>query len=182
MRRSLTLCGVLLFAVMALVGCRDDSTVGVDQQIAGTANVQQSALNTVPFHAKVQNTIEIIGPPPPPIINAIFPGVGKSSPFGQFSLLATSQIDITVFPFHQETQYVLTFRNGDELYFDSVGTGIEDPPGSTVFSGDFTVTGGTGHFSNATGSGTYAGSADVIAGIGQFDMDGVISGFGGPGN
>ena len=182
MRRSLQLCGVLVFAVMAFAGCSDDSVVNVDQQSAAMAVDQQSVLNTVPFHAKVQNTIQIVGPPPPPIINAIFPGVGKSRPFGQFDLLATSQIDITVFPFHQETQYVLTFRNGDELHCTSVGTGIEDPPGSTVFSGDFTVIGGTGHFANATGGGTYAGTADVAAGIGQFDMDGVIVGFGGPGN
>jgi len=182
MRRSLQLCGVLVFAVMAFAGCSDDSVVNVDQQNAVMAVDQQLVLNTVPFHAKVQNTIQIVGPPPPPILNAIFPGVGKSRPFGQFDLLATSQIDITVFPFHQVTQYVLTFRNGDELHFTSVGTGIEDPPGSTVFSGDFTVIGGTGHFTNATGGGTYAGTADVAAGIGQFDMDGVIVGFGGPGN
>lgn len=64
----------------------------------------------------------------------------------------------------------------------SQGTGIEDPPGTTVFSGEFTIIGGTGIFSNATGGGAYAGSADVIAGLGQFGMDGVISGFGGSSN
>jgi|GEM_PF-2546230 len=182
MRRSVQLCGVLLFAVMALFGCKDDSVVGVDQQSTAMAVDQQSDLNTVPFHVKVQNTIEIVGPPPPPIINAIFEGVGKSRPFGPFELFSTSQIDVTVFPFHQVTQYVFTFQNGDELHFTSVGSGIEDPPGSVVFSGDFTVIGGTGHFSNATGSGTYAGTADTFAAKGQYEMDGVIMGFGGPGN
>ena len=182
MRRSVQLCGVLLFAVMALFGCRDDSVVGVDQQGAAMAVDQPSALNTVPFHVKVQNTIEIVGPPPPPILNAIFPGTGKSSPFGAFENVATSQIDVTVYPLIQVTQYVFTFRNGDELYMNSVGIATEDPPGSTQFSGDFTITGGTGHFSNATGGGTYAGTADLIAATGQYEMDGVILGFGGPGN
>jgi hypothetical protein len=95
-------------------------------------------------------------------------------------MYATSQIDVTVFPFNQVTEYVFTFSNGDELHGSSVGIGIEDPPGTVVFSGDFTIAGGTGRFTNATGNGTYAGSADTFAGIGHFTIDGVISGFGGP--
>jgi len=62
-----------------------------------------------------------------------------------------------------------------------VGTAIEDPPGYPIFSGDSTFTGGTGVFSNANGTDTYSGTADTFAGTGQFDIDGVISGFGGQG-
>jgi len=131
---------------------------------------------------KVQNTIELVPPFPPPVINAIFPGVGKTSPFGPCEMVATSRIDVTVFPFDQVTTYVFTFRNGHELYASSVGIGIEDPPGTAVFNGTITFTGGTGHFSNSTGTGTYTGSADTFAGTGQFDIDGTLTGFGGPGN
>jgi len=172
----------MLMAVFALAGCQGENAVGVDQQVVEGFSVAAAANNTVPFHMKVKNTIELVPPFPPPVINAIFPGVGKTSPFGPCEMVANSQIDITVFPFDQVTQYVFTFRNGHELYANSVGIGIEDPPGTAVFTGSITFTGGTGHFSNATGSGSYSGSANTFAGVGQFDIDGTLSGFGGPGN
>jgi hypothetical protein len=64
----------------------------------------------------------------------------------------------------------------------SVGIGIEDPPGTAQFSGEFTITGGTGFFEGVAGGGTYEGAANTIAGTGQYEMDGSITGFGGPGN
>ena len=182
MHRMLRVCLILLTAHLALAGCTGESVVDVDQQRAAETNALLSETNTVPLHMKVRNTIELVPPFPPPIINAIFEGTGKSRPFGPFTLFSTSQIDITVFPFNQVAQYVFTFQNGDELHANSVGIGIEDPPGIATFSGAITFAGGTGHFSNATGSGTYTGSADTAAGVGQFDIDGTITGFGGPGN
>jgi hypothetical protein len=183
----------LILAIAFLVGCSQDGpmtpgttasldAVGQDQNGAGEASATlQKVNNTVPFKMKVRNTIELVPPFPPPIINAIFEGAGKSRPFGPFELYSTSQIDVTVFPFGQTAEYVFTFMNGYELYASSAGTSIEDPPGIAVFSGNITFTGGTGFFSNASGSGTYAGTADVGTGLGQFEIDGVISGFGGQG-
>ena len=183
----------LLFAMAFLVGCSDEgpmtpntvakqSVVGAGQQ--GTEDASAALLkgnNTVPFHMKVRNTIEIVPPYAPPIMNAIFEGEGKSRPFGPYVLYSTSQIDVTVYPLAQVTQYVFTFMNGHGLHANSVGTAIEDPPGYPIFSGDITFTGGTGVFSNANGTGTYSGTADTFTGTGQFDIDGVISGFGGQG-
>jgi hypothetical protein len=181
----------LLFAMAFWVGCSEEgpmtpnnvaqkSVVGSDQK--GTEEASASLMkanNTVPFHMKVRNTIELVPPFPPPIINAIFEGEGKSRPFGPFELYSTSQIDVTVFPFDQTSEYVFTFMNGYELYASSAGTSVEDPPGIAVFSGNITFTGGTGIFSNASGSGTYEGTADVAAEVGQFEIEGEISGFGG---
>lgn len=156
--------------------------VGEDQNGVGEASANlQKGNNTVPFKMKVRNTLELVPPFPPPITNAIFQGEGKSRPFGPFEFYSTSQIDVTVYPFDQTAEYVFTFMNGHELYASSAGTGIEDPPGIVVFSGNITFTGGTGIFINASGSGTYAGSADVATGLGQFEIDGVISRFGGQG-
>lgn len=181
MRSIVKSCLIVVLVVLAFAGCRGADMVGVDNQRAPEHAVQLSQA-AVPFHMSVMNTIEIVPPPPPPVINAVFPGSGKSKPFGPFEMHATSQIDVTVFPFAQTTQYVFTFRNGDELYATSVGIGIEDPPGTAAFNGEFTITGGTGHFANASGTATYAGTADTFAGTGQFEIDGVISGFGGTGN
>lgn len=182
---------ILLLVMAFWAGCSNEgpmtpnnvaqqSVVVSDQK--GTEDSSVSLMkdnNTVPFHMKVWNTIELVPPFPPPIINAIFEGEGKSRPFGPFELYSTSQIDVTVYPFDQITQYVFTFMNGHELHANSVGTGIEDPPGYPIFSGNITFTGGTGFFSNASGTGTYSGTADSEAGTGQFEIHGEISGFGG---
>ena len=178
----------LLFAMAFLVGCSEEGPmtpstvislerVGEDQN--GVEEFSTTLLkgnNTVPFHMKVRNTIEIV--PPFTSLNAIFEGEGKSRPFGPFEIYATSQIDDSVYPFDQVTQYVFTYMNGHELHANSVGTGIVDPTGNPIFSGNITFTGGTGNFSNANGTGTYSGTADIAAGTGQFEIDGVISGFG----
>ena len=180
----------LILAMTLFWGCSEEGPMtpnadadlaGADQQRAEDAGVLKSGNNTVPFHMKVRNTIEVVPPFPPPTINAIFGGVGKSNPFGPFELHSTSQIDVTVYPFNQVTNYVFTYRNGDELHANSAGIATEDPDGTVVFSGSITFTGGTGMFSNATGSGTYAGTANTAVGEGQFEIDGDISGFGGPG-
>ena len=182
MRLTLQVCCVLFVAILAMTGCRGEEVVGVDPQGAANAIALQPAENTVPFHMSIRNTIQVVPPFPPPITNAIFEGSGKANPFGPFELFSTSQINVTVFPLEQLAQYVFTFRNGDELYATSAGTAIEDPPGTVVFSGKITFAGGTGRFSNASGSGTYAGSANLIASTGMFDIDGTISGFGGSGD
>jgi hypothetical protein len=71
---------------------------------------------------------------------------------------------------------VITAANGDEIYWEFAGTAMPGPgPGDVVFSGNYTMDGGTGRFENVTGHGTYAGSANEIAAVGQFDLVGVIS-------
>lgn len=163
----------LAFTLAILASCSEEGSLAPSGSVATGDEGLKSG--PVPFHFQVYNTIEIVSPPP--VIHAIFPGHGKSHPFGPFTMYATSDIDVTVYPFHQVTEYVFTYNNGDELYASSDGEGIEDPPGTTIFSGDITFTGGTGRFADATGDGTYEGSADVIAGLGQFTIDGTIEGF-----
>lgn len=167
----------LVFALAIVSSCADEGSIAPTGTVAPTDDQVKSG--PVPFHFQVYNTIEIVPPPPPPTINAIFEGHGKSHPFGPFTMYSTSQIDVTVYPFHQETEYVFTYRNGDQLFGTSVGESIEDPPGSAAFWGTVEFTGGTGRFLNASGTGTYEGSADAEAGFGQFTMDGTIEGFGG---
>lgn len=168
----------LVSALVIVSGCSEENT------LAPTAVDADAALknNTVAFSAKIRNTIEVLPPFPPPIINAVFEGEGKSRPFGPFTLYATSQVDVSVYPFVQTTEWTMTFRNGDQLFGYAAGTATEDPPGTTQFQGELTWTGGTGIFASVSGTGTYGGTADTIAGIGNWGMESVISGFGGPGN
>jgi hypothetical protein len=181
----------LLFAMAFLVGCSEEGPMtpntgaelgldGVDQKGAGEAiPAMLNGNNTVGIHMEIWNTIEVVPPDDDPtILHAIFEGGGRSHPFGPFELYSTSVVDYNFYPYHQESTMVFTFRNGDELHGNAVGTGITDPNGNPIFNGDITFTGGTGLFNSASGSGTYAGTADIAAATGQFDIDGQIWGFG----
>lgn len=181
--RSLKTLALLSIVVLGLAGCQGADVVSPNQSNLQNGSVLPAGENVVPFHAKVMNTFEVVPPFPPPLTNAIFRGSGKSRPFGSFVLYATSQIDVTVYPNYQTSQGELAFPNGDKVYWTGVGIGVPDPTGtSSAFSGDLTFAGGTGRFSNATGTATYAGVADFIGGTAEWTIDGVIASFGGPGN
>jgi len=179
--RNRRLCIVLAVAVWALAGCQANDIVDADQSGAQRESSVQSSRQAVAFHATYDNTFELAPPFPPPIVNGILQGVGESVPFGKFVHDATGQIDITVIPWGLTATGSFTYRDGSELHYTCAGTSIEDPPGSATFSGSFTVTGGTGRFTNATGGGDFAGNSDLVAGVDHWEFDGTISYFGGVG-
>ena len=136
----------------------------------------------VPFSAHEDNTIECIAPTadclpgPDGIGHFSFPGTVEGDHIGAGTIAGTSQVNFFVFPFQQTGQSTITTPSGDELYFDYGGTAVPGAAeGDVIFGGNFTFTGGTGRFASASGGGTYAGSANTIAGVGQYDMVGEIS-------
>lgn len=72
---------------------------------------------------------------------------------------------------------VLIAANGKDTVFFAVSGHSEDTPGSCVVisTGTYTVTGGTGAFANATGSGTFTAQHDPCAGTGTATYEGTIS-------
>lgn len=61
------------------------------------------------------------------------------------------------------TQFVLTARNGDTLVMSYSGTASLSPVGLLLLNGSFTVTGGTGNYRKARGSGTLTGVEDILS-------------------
>lgn len=61
------------------------------------------------------------------------------------------------------TQFVLTARNGDTVVMSYSGTASLSPVGLLLLNGSFTITGGTGEFRKARGSGTLAGVEDILS-------------------
>ena len=72
---------------------------------------------------------------------------------------------------------VLIAANGTDSVFFAVSGHFEDTHGSCVVisTGTYTVTGGTGAFANATGSGTFTAQHDPCAGTGNATYEGTIS-------
>ena len=73
--------------------------------------------------------------------------------------------------------YTLTGANGDTVVIEmeALTTNI---PGGVTFAGSYTVTGGTGRFAQATGSGALSGQAiftSATGGLGSFSIVGTIS-------
>ena len=72
----------------------------------------------------------------------------------------------------------LTFsaENGNELE-TSIGSFVlpPDETGFFIFSGFWTVTGGSGRFKNSTGGGTFEGSGSFATGSGEIRFEGEIS-------
>lgn len=99
-------------------------------------------------------------------------GTGTGTELGDFTswgrivgtsikFLSATQLQGTTF----ET-YVFTAANGDRLYVTNFATGILDlTTGQIPITGHWVITGGTGRFRGATGSGTTSGTLQVDKGL-----------------
>ena len=173
----------LALTMFVAVGCLSDNPVATldDPTAPGDDPVRP---DTLPFLATETNTIEVVGlpcfppecDPPIPFLEAIFEGGGQATHLGNYTIHTTSQVFVIFDPQVQFTQSVMTAANGDELWWEGEGIATDGAgPGDVVFSGEYVITGGTGRFVDATGGETYAGTANVIEGVGEYVMEGRIS-------
>jgi hypothetical protein len=93
---------------------------------------------------------------------------------GFATYLGRSTFD-TVQPLAPYVEFPATLNaaNGDELHYTAIGY----PPGDGdpfTFSGTLWFTGGTGRFSNATGSADYEGTASLVTMTGEVTYKGTI--------
>jgi len=93
---------------------------------------------------------------------------GWGTVIGPYTAVATNVVDNSVYPFIQYTTTTHTDQDGDEITFDSVGTGTLNEDGTvTEFSGSAEWTGGTGRYAGATGTLCYTGNANLVEFTGQ---------------
>jgi hypothetical protein len=131
----------------------------------------------VPFDASYSGTISLTDNQ----YVILFSGAGISSHLG----LGANQGQIVITGMDNScsggvanTNYErLTAANGDSLFLTSYD--VACPIGSNVYrgGGNWTVTGGTGRFSRATGHGTLDGQSDFNQFVFTIHLTGVISGF-----
>lgn len=133
-----------------------------------------AASSQVPFKATFSGRAEILDP-----TTSGFTGAGTATHMGRIATEGRAYISGLnsscpggVANLNVET---LTAASGDTLTISSQDVACPTGPGLYHGTGQWTVTGGTGRFSGATGQGTYDGSADFNAGTFTIDLTGGLA-------
>lgn len=146
------------------------STLGVTALLVTTvlsAPGASGASATPPFRAKFAGSAAITGP-----YTTAFSGTGLATHLGRITTDGHVQITgIDNTPCEggvvNTNTEILTAANGDTLTITSADVACPVGPNRYHGSGQWLVTGGTGRFAHASGSGTFDGHSDF--GAGTFD-------------
>ena len=148
------------------------------------AAVPVSASPSQPFGAVLAGTIQITGVGPNGPTSAYYSGEGLATQLGAASMEGTISI---VGPascpggFAATHADTMTASNGDRLVLTITETSCPRPDDPSTYdcTGTYTVTGGSGRYSTATGRGAWSGTVTFsAAGSGTFstNLAGVLSG------
>ena len=131
----------------------------------------------VPFRAAFTTEFESVVEFP--IAHIAVVGEGNGTHLGKATAVTNDQVVNLVTGVSSAT-YTFTAANGDTvvLEMDFQSSPVDPISGGVTFEGTYAVTGGTGRFAGATGSGTLIGSAVFTGpnnGVGSFTVTGTIS-------
>jgi len=138
------------------------------------APVGVRADHPVPFRASFTTQFESVVEFPIAHITVV--GTGHSLHMGQTDAASNDQA-VNLLTGEGAATYTLAAANGDTVVL-SISFTTESLPNGVAFAGAYTVTGGTGRFAGATGSGAASGAAIFTGpsgGVGSFELDGTIS-------
>lgn len=127
----------------------------------------------VPFKASFKTQIQIMGAPPVQPVRSSGPGI--ASHLGKAEFEANSTVNFTVQPAQINGTATITAANGDS--FTTSFTGTSTPNGDGTATGYFshTITGGTGRFSDISGSLTAVSLHNLSTNAGTLEFNGTIS-------
>ena len=141
------------------------------------ASVVTAAGPDLPFHASIDTQPVPVGPCGPGCLALEITGSGIATHLGAITIAGPSRVNLI--DATQTATSTLTAANGDQLVLDIDGT-VQftgpDPADPVTFSGSWMVQSGTGRFQNASGRGTYSGSA--AGPTGDLSLTGSLSNIG----
>ncbi len=148
---------------------------------------QQAAANLVPFRATVAETFTAGPCPPTPSLCVTATGNGQATHLGNIRESAAIVSNLASGPGpgcatdgHAETRTTtLVAANGDQISLVATGYGCPTGPTTQSAVDSYVVTGGTGRFSGASGSGTITATIDLASLTAVVTFSGVLSEAGG---
>lgn len=161
--------------IIIRTACATALAVAALSAVAGPTNV--------PFSARL-TTQEQIGPNPAqcqsvPYLAGLTSGSGQATHLGQVTGTAQDCIAPPAAGYtytFSNGKLTLIAANGDELRATYAGTlNPTSVPPIFAVTGTYQITGGTGRFTNASGSGRLGGTENLQTGQGQLLLDGTIS-------
>lgn len=134
-----------------------------------------------PFHANFTTQVETVVEFP--FLHVTVNSRGQATYMGRTTAFTDDQL-VNLIDGSGTATYTLTGANGDTLVLALVVPvgGTINVDGGVIFSGSYTIIGGTGRFNGATGSGVFGGTGLFLTetdGIGAFAVAGTISSAGG---
>lgn len=153
---------------------------------AAPAAAAGGAPPTVPFRGSAVTVDQPMGPPTDCPESAQWRytsvGTGNLAHLGKVDVVVThcSWLTGPTTGAFSAADVVFTAANGDTLTMDHSGTFVlgafgPDGPTTSDVEGTWTITGGTGRFAGATGSGTLGGVGDLLAGTMPATWDGTMT-------
>lgn len=156
---------LLVLLVLGTTGCSvENPTVPADD-----ISADKAADPMVPFRGEYTTSLEF-GPFGPDSFILNITAEGTATHLGRNTWFAASEV---TYAGQQTAAGSFLSASGDELSWEGGGVVSTLEDGTRVFSGEWTVTGGTGRFDGATGGGSYEGSAMETAG--QIAFTGEVS-------
>jgi hypothetical protein len=143
-----------------------------------TAQSTAQAHDQVPFRAEYQNEIETVVNLP--FASVTSTGVALATYFGRVTA-QTVEETVNLVTGEGVATHQFTAANGDTILVDFHFTAIPTSPTHFVIAGSWQISGGTGRFDGASGSGAYGGGVDFTgptSAVGHFVMTGTISSVG----
>ncbi len=144
-----------------------------------TALPAATADTTTPFKSNITAQASIAETPEPGVLTLTAFGAGYASHLGKVTLSTTETLDFVTSPgglVIRDGRMVMVAANGDELRWAYEGIGsLPDAQGISELTGTFVITGGTGRFTDATGSGTFLGTGNTVTGVASVSYRGTIA-------
>ena len=134
------------------------------------------AESDVPFRATWESQISIT-PLGGPLFAVSGLGAGQALHLGDMTAQSITEV-VNLATGEGAASYRFTAANGDDVFITFVFLGIPTSPTAFSIAGVWQVTGGTGRFEGASGSGTYTGQVEFVGpadAVGTFALEGTIS-------
>ena len=158
--------GIVILLALPIVACSGrgptaPDAVSTDHSVAASsvASVTAKDQGQVPFNARLSGTSVLTFLSPTEVLEN-FSGIGTATHLGSFTAEQQHTINLLTTEVLEGT-FTFTAANGDTVLGTYNGLGTPLTPGLIQFEGSFTIIGGTGRFSEATGEGDMSGLIDA---------------------